>query len=188
MCECTCDEMLEPLHYKQTAAYVSVALLLQSASTNENTNLLASQLASSIGPLCPTANCGNRMRILRYLMSPMPSLLTVGLSWDQTPVQSSAIQAVLTAVEGHMDMQHAFKSIPQPATAALRGVLCSAQQSSGGVAFHSFVYEQATSTWHWHGDGTSEALGEEWSTVVSKCSLNKYKPAMLLYQITTSQY
>jgi hypothetical protein len=163
-------------------------MLLQLATGAPTEGVLSSQLASSVGPLCPTANCGNRMRILRYLMSPMPSLLTVGLSWDQTPVQPSAIHALLSLVEGQMDLQHAFKSIPQPATASIRGVLCSSQQPGGGIAFHSFVYEQATSTWHWHGDGTSEAIGEEWPAVISKCSLNRYKPALLLYQITTSQY
>jgi len=181
MCECSCDEMLEPLHYKQSAAYVSVPLLLN-APPGEG-NVLASQLASSVGPLCPTANCGNRMRILRYMMSPMPNLLTVGLAWDSTPVQPNAIHALLACVELSFDLQNAFKSVPQPATASIRGVLCSV-----GATFHSFAYDAANSVWHYSGDGISEVVGEQWEQVVSKCSLGRLKPSLLLYQIHTSQY
>ena len=118
----------------------------------------------------------------------MPNLFTVGLAWDQTPVQPNAIHALLSSVDGTIDMQYAFKSVPQPATASIRAVLCSAQLQAGGVAFHGFAYDKETSTWHWHGDGTSEAIGEEWSAVVSKCSLNKYKPSLLIYQITSTQF
>jgi hypothetical protein len=151
MCECTCDEMLEPLHYKQSAAYVSVPLLL-SAPPGE-AGVLASQLASSIGPTCPTANCGNRMRIQRYLMPPMPNLLAVGLAWDQTPVQPNTIHALLSNVELTFDLQNAFRSVPQPATASIRGVLCSANGT-----FHSFTHETVTNTWHYCGEGSSEEI------------------------------
>ena len=132
MCECSCDEMLEPLHYKQCAAYVSVPLLLN-APPSEGGGVLASQLASSVGPLCPTANCGARMRIQRYLMSPMPSLLTVGLAWDSTPCQPNAIHALLSSVELSFDLQRAFRSVPQPATVSIRGLLCATGSASAGL-------------------------------------------------------
>jgi len=181
MCECSCDEMLEPLHYKQSAAYVSVPLLLNALPAEGG--VLASQLASSIGPLCPTANCGNRMRILRYLMSPMPNLLTVGLAWDSTPAQPNAIHALLSSIELSFDLQHAFKSVPQPASASIRGVLCGA-----GATFQGFAHDAVTSTWHYHGDGISEVVGEQWDQVVSKCSLGRFRPVLLLYQIHSAQY
>jgi len=181
MCECVCDEMLEPLHYKQSEAYVSVPLLLSSPPSEGSP--LAAPLSSSTGPLCPTANCGKRMRILRYLMAPMPSLLVVGLSWDATAVQPSSIHSVLTLIEQTIDLQAAFKSLPQPATASLRGVL-----ASSGPTHHSFAYDPVGSSWLHHGEGAVTAVGEEWEAVVSKCSQYRLKPVLLLYQINTSQY
>jgi uncharacterized OB-fold protein len=177
MCECSCDEMLEPMPMKQTVAYVSVSQMLGVASTDGS--VLASQLATSVGPQCPTANCGNRMRILRYLMDPVPCLLAIGLAWDQaTAVQPNNIHGILSAVDPVINLQEAFKSVPQPATASLRGLLCSL-----AGAFHSFSHDSSSSTWHWYGDGTSSAVGEEWDQVVSKCSQMRYKPCLLLYQV-----
>lgn len=184
MCECTCDEMLEPLHYKSSVSTISVPLLLGAQGTGSEAGAisLASQLASAIGPRCPTANCGNRMRIQRYLMSPMPNMLSVGLAWDSTSAQSNTIHALLTNVELSIDLQSAFRSVPQPATATIRGVLCSANG-----AFSSLCLDPATSVWHYHGDGSSEVVGEQWAQVISKCSLGRLKPTLLLYQIRTSQ-
>jgi len=184
MCECSCDEMLEPLHYKQTAAYVSVPLLLTAASSGDTSAGLAGQLASSAGPLCPTANCARDMKILRYLMPQMPSLLIICLSWDQTAAQSNVIQAVLAAVPQTIDLQAAFKSVPQPATASLRGALC----SQGPSSFFSFAYDQSVGSWLVSGDGSATPIGEEWEQAASHCSLNRYKPHLLVYQVQASQY
>jgi len=123
------------------------------------------------------------MRILRYLMSPMPNLLSVGLAWDTMPVQPNAIHALLTSIELSLDLQHAFKSVPQPASASMRGLLCSA-----GTSFHSFSYDTTTSTWYYYGEGTSEVVGDQWDQVVSKCSVSRLKPVLLIYQIHASQY
>ena len=90
----------------------------------------------------------------------------------------NVIQALLSVVELSLDMQHAFKSLPQPATATIRGVLCHA-----GATFHSFSYESTNSMWHYYGDGTTDIVGEKFDQVVSKCSLNRLKPCLLLYQV-----
>uniref|UniRef100_A0A7S2BVN0 USP domain-containing protein n=1 Tax=Haptolina brevifila TaxID=156173 RepID=A0A7S2BVN0_9EUKA len=181
MCECSCDEMLEPLSYKQTAAYVSVPLLLNSSS--DPSGSLVAQLASAAGPLCPTANCGNRMKIMRYLMPAMPNLINICFSWGQTTAQPSVTQTLLAAVPQTIDLQHAFKSVPQPATASVRGLLCSL-----GSSFFSFSYDATMGSWLVSGDGGASAVGDDWDVVVSHCSLNRYKPHLLVYQVQPSQY
>ena len=187
MCECVCDEMLEPLHYKQPMAYVSVPLLLAAATVDGAATALVSQLASSDGPLCPTANCGQRMKILRYLMAPIPSLLIIGFMFEGGAVQPNTIQSLLHAIPSTIDLQQAFKSVPQPATASLYGVLC-----SGGIdaptGFHTFAIDANLRQWlHW-GDNTTSQVGEDWEAVVSKCSLHRLKPALVVYQIHSHQY
>jgi hypothetical protein len=189
MCECTCDEMLEPLHYRQSTAYVSVPLLLQQLASGPATaaGALTSQLASSAGPLCPTYNCGNRMQILRYLMQPMPGLLPVGLSWETVPPAPPVVHQLLRALPTSIDMQHAFKSAPQPATAMLRGVLCSSQHAQHGVgACASFAFDPALGGWVHSVDGA--VLGGDWASVAAVCSEQHYKPGLLLYQVNPSQF
>jgi hypothetical protein len=93
-------------------------------------------------------------------------------------VQPNTIHALLSNVELTFDLQNAFRSVPQPATASIRGVLCSANG-----AFYSFSHEMVTNTWHYHGEGSSEEIGAHWEQVVSKCSLARLKPALLLYQV-----
>jgi len=184
MCECSCDEMLEPLHYKQAAAYVSVPLLLHqlSAGQADVACTLTAQLASTAGPLCPTANCGNHMTILRYLMPPMPGLLPVGLSWESAPAQPATVHQLLAALPTTIDLQSAFKSTPQPATASLRGVLCGAP---GGGTSASFSYD-ATAGWVHSADGA--IVGQDWSAVAAACSEHRYKPGLLIYQVHPSQF
>jgi hypothetical protein len=189
MCECTCDEMLEPLHYRQSTAYVSVPLLLQQLASGPATaaGALTSQLASSAGPLCPTYNCGNRMQILRYLMQPMPGLLPVGLSWETVPPAPPVVHQLLRALPTSIDMQHAFKSAPQPATATLRGVLCSSQHAQHGVgACASFAFDPALGGWVHSVDGA--VLGGDLASVAAVCSEQHYKPGLLLYQVNPSQF
>ena len=182
MCECTCDEMLEPLHYKQPVAAISVPVVLGSLADGGGASAIISQLAACPGPLCPTANCGNRMKILRYLMPPMPAAFSIGLTWDSAPPQSNTIHSLLSSVPTTIDLQQAFKSVPQPATASLRGLLC-----AQGAAFHSFGYDPAVGWLHW-GDGSSAAVGDDWEVVISQCSQLRYKPAVLIYQVHPSQF
>ena len=190
MCECTCDEMLEPLHYRQSTAYVSVPLLLQQLASGPATaaGALTSQLASSAGPLCPTYNCGQRMQVGRYLMQPMPGLLPVGLSWETVPPAPPVVHQLLRALPTSIDLQHAFKSAPQPATATLRGVLCSSKNGAGACA--SFAFDPALNSalggWVHSVDGA--VLGGDWASVAAVCSKQHYKPGLLLYQVNPSHY
>ena len=183
MCECMCDEMLEPLHYNQAAAYVSVPLLLEHARTGgvDASSALTSQLASSSGPLCPTANCGQRMKILRYLMQPMPSLLIIGLSWESTPAIPTSIHQLFSAIPATIDLQSAFKSTPQPATATLRGLLCVTS-----TTYYSYAYDIAASAWIHTFDGT--IVGDSWASVAAACCEQHFKPSLLLYQVYPSQF
>jgi len=98
MCECTCGELLEPMSYKQCATYVSVPTVLMREGTS-----LTSQLATVVGPGCPVANCGSRMHIQRYLMQPMPSVITVALVWDAAV--ASDVGAVLQRVELQLEVR-----------------------------------------------------------------------------------
>jgi len=97
--------------------------------------------------------------------------------------QPNAIHAALSLVDSTLDLQVAFKSVPQPATASLRGLL-----ATSGSSCHSFAFDAANSMWFAHGDGTVAALGEDWESVVSKCSLGRLKPVLLIYQIHASNY
>uniref|UniRef100_A0A7S3RZ30 RanBP2-type domain-containing protein n=1 Tax=Emiliania huxleyi TaxID=2903 RepID=A0A7S3RZ30_EMIHU len=117
MCECTCGELLEPMSYKQCATYVSVPTVLMREGTS-----LTSQLATVVGPGCPVANCGSRMHIQRYLMQPMPSVITVALVWDAAV--ASDVGAVLQRVELQLEVHRAFKGITSNVQASLRGMMC----------------------------------------------------------------
>ena len=93
MCECRCGELLEPMSYKQCATYVSVPLLLSAQGPQHAT--LSAQMAASVGPECPVANCRTRMQIQRYLMQPVPVVLTVALVWDSSSGSASDVAALL---------------------------------------------------------------------------------------------
>ena len=116
MCECVCDEMLEPMHYKQSCAYVSVPQMLK---PQEPVGMLE-QIASSIGPTCPTANCSSTMKIQRYLMSPTPGLICIALTWEDLEVQPNSIQLLMSHVQQRIDIQRAFHGVAQSTMASLK--------------------------------------------------------------------
>ena len=126
------------------------------------------------------------MKILRYLMAPIPSLLTIGFAFEGA-AQPNTTQSLLLTLPSTLDLQQAFKSVPQPATASLCGILC-----SGGVdaltSFHSFALDANLRQWLYWGDNTTSIVGDEWEAVVSRCSLNRLKPALALYQIHSQQH
>jgi|EP00966_Prymnesium_polylepis_P140125 hypothetical protein len=116
MCECVCDEMLEPMHYKQSCAYVSVPQMLK---PQEPVGML-DQIASSIGPTCPTANCSSTMKIQRYLMSPTPGLICIALTWEDLEAQPNSIQLLMSHVQQRIDIQRAFHGVAQSTVASLK--------------------------------------------------------------------
>jgi len=183
MCECTCGELLEPISYKQLASYVSVPMLL-SSPVAPGTSALTAQLSSLQGPECPVANCSARMQIQRYLMLPMPQVLTVALVWDAPPSEASAvgdIATVLQRIELQIDVQRAFKGVTQPTTATLRGMMC-----QHGSRYCAFFYDGVQRTWQWFDDSTVQPVGDDWATVASKCSLSHYVPSFLFYAVHVS--
>lgn len=122
MCECKCDEVLEPMHYKQSCAYVSVPQMI----TNEagERSGMVEQIASAVGPVCPTANCSSLMKIQRYLSSPPPVLVCVGLVWESVEAQASTIKSVLNNIQQSIDIHKAFHGVTQPMTASLQAIIC----------------------------------------------------------------
>lgn len=175
MCECSCDEMLEPMHYMQCLAYVSVPVLLK--TQHEKSGNISAQLSMAPGPFCPTANCSARMQIQRYLTQPAPLLIAVGLAWENGATSQSDITDLVGLIDTDLDIQEAFKGVSQPGTAVLQSMLCLAptQQYCG------FSYDGTS--WKWYDETTHLIIGEEWYSVALKCSLSCYRPSLLLYQV-----
>lgn len=139
MCECSCGELLEPMSYRQCATYVSVPLALQ-----RDRSSLTAQLSTVVGPDCPVASCGTRMHIQRYLMQPMPTVITLALVWDVAT--ASDIGAVLRRIELQMEVHRAFKGITSNVTASLRGMMC-----KSGSQHCGFFLELTQRTWQVRG-------------------------------------
>lgn len=122
MCECVCDEMLEPMKYNQSCVYVSVPLILKNVAGQPSSML--EQIASAPGPGCPTANCTERMSIKRYLMSPTPRMISVALTWNDVEAQPNSIHLVMQHVPQRIDLQRAFHGVTQPTVASLKVGTC----------------------------------------------------------------
>ena len=123
MCECVCDEMLEPMQHKHACTYVSIAQLLRAQPNSPGS--FVDLIGSGSGPICPQANCSAVMKIQRYLMSPTPVLISIGLVWDDVDIaQPNANQVLLRQITPHLDMQRAFRGVREPSSAALKAVLC----------------------------------------------------------------
>lgn len=124
MCECTCDEMLEPIQYKTCCAYISATQMVLSCSSQ--TTKLVDVLRSRNGPICPVPNCSTVMKIHRYLMSPFPSFITVGLVWDYADegTQQNAVQTFLSRIDFLIDLQQGFSGLTEPTLASLTTVFC----------------------------------------------------------------
>jgi len=171
MCECTCGELLEPMQYKQCATYVSVPLLLAGPAGS-----LTAQLSTSSGPDCPVVNCGTRMQIQRYLMQPVPTLLTIALVWD--PTTPGDIAGVLQRIEQQMDVTRAFKGVAQPRSAILRGLMC-----QHGARYCAFFFDTTMRNWMWFDDAVRTPMGSDWAEVAAKCALSRYQPSFLFYSV-----
>lgn len=78
ICECSCGEVLDPLSHKQMAIYVPVPALLAARADR-----LTAPLAHLEGPSCHSASCSQRMRTRRYLMQPIPAVVTFALVWGK---------------------------------------------------------------------------------------------------------
>lgn len=178
MCECPETlEMLEPMHYKQSCAYVSVPQMLSKAQAGEPTGLLE-QIASATGPVSPMANSSSLMKIQRYLMSPMPGLVSIGLIWEDLEAHPNIIQLVMQHVYQRIDVQRAFHGVAQPTTASLKAIVCTVDNSN----FCAFAVD-SNHSWHWFDDKSRVAAGDDFSSVAAKCSMSNYQPCILIYQI-----
>jgi hypothetical protein len=91
--------------------------------------------------------------------------------------QSDTINSLLSVIPKTMELQQAFKTVPQPASAQLHAMLCSCS-----TGFHSFVRDTVAGNWVHYGDGAS-AVGSEWEDVVSTCAFHRYKPDLVIYQV-----
>ena len=209
MCECSCGELLEPMAYKQCAAYVSVPLLLASVATAaEKGVLVAGSLAAQIGVACgpefPLPNCASQMRIQRYLMQPLPTILAVALVRDATSSAPSGGDetdaqiadnpaALLERIDLHIDLQHAFKGLNQPMLARLCGLVCQTGRSHcaffceapAGESDNATSHDAARShRWSLFDHATAAPLGANgWSAVVAHCVNKRMQPMMLFFSI-----
>jgi hypothetical protein len=87
---------------------------------------LFEQIASGTGPACPTANCSAIMKIQRYLLSPSPYFVSIGLLWDDVDedAPSNVIQTLLQQVTLSIDLQRVFHGVKNPTSATLKALLC----------------------------------------------------------------
>ena len=70
-------------------------------------------------------------QIQRYLMQPVPVVLTVALVWDSSSASPSNVAALLQRVDLTMDLQRAFKGVAQPTPISLRGMYATPLQPRG---------------------------------------------------------
>merc|ERR1711988_931940 len=95
------------------------------------------QIASAPGPDCPTANCSTRMRIQRYLMAPIPRLISIALTWDHLEAQPNSIHVFMQHVQQQIDLQRAFHGVPQSTVVSLKAIICTSDSHFCGFAVDS---------------------------------------------------
>lgn len=130
MCDCVCDEVLEPLHFRQSCAYAAVSKMISDSPGQQCS--IHQQTASGIGPVCPTANCSSVMRIHRYLKTPTPALLSIGLVWETAGAQAASIRLLLQKIPQQIDLQQAFHGVEHSVSANIK-VTCSCLYSCNGM-------------------------------------------------------
>ena len=183
MCECECGEMLEPMSYKNFATAVSVAQIVGNAPAAGQPSSLVTQLGQAAGPACPSAACGSRMSIVRYLMPPVPGWMCVALQYPPRsgPPESADISTLLQRVDLEVDLQRAFRGVLTPLKMSLRGVLCSAATRCSAYFLSK---EGATQgSWVCFDDDDVTTVGDEFGAVVSRCAFALSQPALLFYEV-----
>ena len=183
MCECECGEMLEPMSYKNFATAVSVAQIVGNAPAAGQPSSLVTQLGQAAGPACPSAACGSRMSIVRYLMPPVPGWMCVALQYPPRsgPPESADISTLLQRVDLEVDLQRAFRGVLTPLKMSLRGVLCSAATRCSAYFLSK---EGATQgSWVCFDDDAVTTVGDEFGAVVSRCAFALSQPALLFYEV-----
>ena len=178
-----CGEMLEPMTYKNFATAVSVAQIVGNAPAAGQPSSLVTQLGQAAGPACPSAACGSRMSIVRYLMPPVPGWMCVALQYPPRsgPPESADISTLLQRVDLEVDLQRAFRGVLTPLKMSLRGVLCSAATRCSAYFLSK---EGATQgSWVCFDDDAVTTVGDEFGAVVSRCAFALSQPALLFYEV-----
>ena len=189
MCECEgpCGEMLEPMTYKQSAAFVSVPTML-GAQPGQPGSLLQ-QLSTAVGPNCPLPSCPKQMCIQRYLMQPMPQVIGISLTYDSmgaAAFDSNILSAVFSRVETEFDLQTTYKGVAQPTVAKLVGMLYY-KQDSPSAKYGGFFLDAVGGQWVTFDEATASPIGPDWTTLTSHCTQNQLQPAILFYQLQPGQ-
>jgi hypothetical protein len=175
--------MLEPMSYKNFATAVSVAQIVGNAPAAGQPSSLVTQLGQAAGPACPSAACGSRMSIVRYLMPPVPGWMCVALQYPPRsgPPESADISTLLQRVDLEVDLQRAFRGVLTPLKMSLRGVLCSAATRCSAYFLSK---EGATQgSWVCFDDDAVTTVGDEFGAVVSRCAFALSQPALLFYEV-----
>ena len=205
-----CGEMLEPMSYKNFATAVSVAQIVGNAPAAGQPSSLVTQLGQAAGPACPSAACGSRMSIVRYLMPPVPGWMCVALQYPPRsgPPESADISRCSSAwtwrcascggsntqrASGAQLLQRvdfprqvdlharAFRGVLTPLKMSLRGVLCSAATRCSAYFLSK---EGATQgSWVCFDDDAVTTVGDEFGAVVSRCAFALSQPALLFYEV-----
>ena len=188
MCECgwnQCGEMLEPMTYKQSASFVSVSTLLGLESGVPGT--ITQQLATALGPNCPVISCGKQMDIQRYLMQPVPQVMSISFTYEGMSITSYAsdiLSALLQKVEMLLDLQQTYKGVPQPMMGSLVGMLVCAQGAGAGPLYSGFFYDDSARQWSsFTAEAQISVVGADWSAVSTHCTQQQLQPAVLFYSV-----
>jgi len=192
MCECNyngCGEMLEPMTYKQSASFVSVPTLLGLQSGVPGT--IAQQLATALGPNCPVPTCKKQMGIQRYLMQPVPQVMSISFTYEgmgATSFGGDILGALLPKAEMQLDLQQTYKGVSQPVVGSLIGMLVCAQGDGAGPRYSGFFYDAPfdPSEGHWssfNAEAQSSVIGTDWSAVTTHCVQQQLQPAVLFYSV-----
>ena len=171
------------MSYKNFATAVSVAQIVGNAPAAGQPSSLVTQLGQAAGPACPSAACGSRMSIVRYLMPPVPGWMCVALQYPPRsgPPESADISTLLQRVDLEVDLQRAFRGVLTPLKMSLRGVLCSAATRCSAYFLSK---EGATQgSWVCFDDDDVTTVGDEFGAVVSRCAFALSQPALLFYEV-----
>jgi len=179
VCECACGQLLlEPMGYHQCSFFVCGSLLLQAEGGS-----LAGHLRTALGPSCPMPNCSLQTLLRRYVVQPLPSVITVAIVWDVEPLAEAtageAARTILSRVDLSIEVPCAFEGgLPEGAhsRALLLGLVCRASEGWCG-----FFLDDEKRVWQWFDQSSSAPVGEGWSVVVERCDSLGCKPAYLFY-------
>jgi hypothetical protein len=175
--DCACTESSEPMTFSEFIHYVSADAVCEakkSFGTYSWSELLRTVTETDL-KTCGNKKCKKR-NIVRYSMLTDPAILTVGVIWSSDQLEKEFIKSFMTAIDLSLFSDQLFTRVEKSRKYRLKGLI--AYYGKHYVAFFNLQDK-----WICFDDRQILQVGDNWESVVNKCTAGRYQPHILWYEM-----